>query len=249
VDAGAGEAILSQDMSWYLVSIDSAWRPVRLDGPHEVLRWALSRRVVNVGSHWETMAEAVVEARRLCQLGARTSAEIQTILHVDEERKAVRHLLVQSAGVLDRFLERRGHSEDAAVDLTLAAIQRLVRSNGHLQEGKELRRALFEQAVEVAGQKEVRSGAHEAAERPESFGREPWRDRVLDRLPADELETLALWADGYAEEKIAVALRRPPEEIWGHIERVAEYLKRPPEQLRGPNLAEACRRRLDPWSS
>lgn len=167
LDVAAGEAVLRTGESWLLVSMSHQWRPVELDSPEGILRWALSRSLVRTRREYSTSDEAILTIRRVCQAswraGTVSSEGVEQLLgeiQQDRERiatapeirdwKAHFPEINRAALGLDHFFRARGYPVDESLQLILETLRRLRRFGAWRERGRELSLTLFEIARHVA---------------------------------------------------------------------------------------------------
>jgi DNA-binding protein HU-beta len=87
VDPRAGQAIISHNEKWYLVSIDRGWKPCLLGDEASAFRWALNAIPTEKEQNFLSMRSATKVARSIClqelQLPETTTNEIFKYLSSD----------------------------------------------------------------------------------------------------------------------------------------------------------------------
>lgn len=253
VDAAGGKAIIRQGDRWLVVSRDQGWQPVNAGGRARAFAWLLSPTMEPVRQPCSHLAEAILEARRVCAAGNASPGAVRRFLgriakplggsaavSWEEQFPAIIHCYSDR---LDKFFKSRGCSASESFDLSLEAFLWLF-AEGPQETEERLSRLLRDLASDLCP---FGCRPQEAAD-PITPGTLPLNEvevvrftRLLLRIEPRSLRCLYFWIvlrEGH--ERTATLMGLPVNDVRARLVQVATGVGCTIDDLRSPEVVEAC---------
>lgn len=118
IDPSGGQAVIRQDTSWYLVSIDAGWMPIKLRDEKEALGWVLSNSAISSNLDLPTMEAAISEIRTICLSQLDTpNTSFGDVIHLYPVADTIEDMKVLGGTYEDVPLNNPEFSRESTVDL------------------------------------------------------------------------------------------------------------------------------------